>query len=507
MRIPAIIATGAMLFSVTAALSADVVPASLFTNGMVLERGMKCPVWGTAEPGEDISVTLAGKTFRTQADEKGDWKLLLDAMDAGGPFELVVAGKNTVRIADVFFGEVWLCSGQSNMYLTVREAMDSDKEIAAADFPRIRFFVVGSCEKDAPQRNASGRWVVCSPQTVPWVSAVGYFFGREVHQRLGVPVGLIMSSVGGTCAEAWTPRTAFERDAGLKPILDRYLDRQAKLDEAKKIYDDALAGWRAAVDEAKVEGKPEPAKPARPPEPPWVPTPGILYNGMIHPLAPYGLRGALWYQGESNAGREVEYRKLLAGLIRAWRARWGLGDFPFGIVQLANYYAVQEQPSDGYWTRIREAQAFVAREVPNCGLACAIDIGDAKDIHPRNKQEVGRRLALWALATQYGQQMEYSGPVFEAMKVEGSKIRLTFTHVGAGLVAKGGAPLKGFAIAGADGKFVWGDATIEGGTVVVSSDKVAEPKAVHYAWAENPVCNLYNRDGLPAFPFRTDAPP
>jgi sialate O-acetylesterase len=332
---------------------------------------------------------------------------------------------------------------------------------------------------------------------------VAYFFGRELHKNLGVPIGLIHTSWGGTPAEAWTRRGVLKADPDFKPILQRYDEAVAKYPQAKQEHERKLEEWKQAVEKAKTEGTRAPGRPGEPLGPGHPHSPSGLYNAMISPLLPYGIAGAIWYQGESNAGRAYQYRKLLPAMIKNWRDDWGLGDFSFIFVQLANFMAVKPEPGDSSWAELREAQSMTLA-LPNTGMAVIIDIGEANDIHPKNKQDVGKRLALWALANTYKQALEYSGPVYKSSKTEGNRIILTFDDVGGGLMAAPEPPLKGFAIAGADHKFVWADAAIEGNTVVVSSDTVSEPVAVRYAWADNPVCNLYNKEGLPASPFRTD---
>ncbi len=504
MRRSLVLLTFVLVFGLAGAASSDVTLAPLFKDGMVLQQGMKCPVWGTAAPGEDVVVEIGGKKFSAKADDKGEWMVRLDAMNPGPALEMSVTGKNAVKISDVLVGEVWVCSGQSNMEFSTRNAVNGPEEVKAADYPGIRLFNVPNRVSDKPEAQCGGRWITCSPTTAAGFTAVGYFFGRELHKQLNVPVGLIQSDWGGTPAEAWTPRTGFQGDPTLKGILERWDKAVADHPDAKKKFDDAMEAWRKDVEKAKAENRKEPPRPG-PVQGSWTfSSPTGLYNGMIQPLVPYGIRGAIWYQGEANAGRAEQYQALLSAMIGSWRSAWGEGDFHFGIVQLANFMAVKPDPSDSGWARLREAQAFTAEKVANCGLALAIDIGDAKDIHPKNKQEVGRRLSLWALAKVYGKTVEYSGPVYESMKVEGDKIRIAFTHLGGGLESKGGEPVKGFAIAGDDGKFVWADAKIDGGSVVVSSAQVAKPVAVRYAWADNPVCNLYSKDALPAVPFRTD---
>jgi sialate O-acetylesterase len=350
---------------------------------------------------------------------------------------------------------------------------------------------------------------MCSPETVGSFSAAGYFFGRELYKEIKQPIGLIHTSWGGTPAEAWTSPAALQENPGLEPILTRYKEALAAWPKAKAKYDEDVAKWKEAAQQAKTDGKQPPRMPGAPMGPGNPNCPSGLYNGMVAPLIPYTIRGAIWYQGESNAGRAYQYRDLFPTMIKSWWNAWGQegqGDFPFLFVQLANFMDPKEEPGDSSWAELREAQ-LMTLDLSNTGMAVIIDIGDTKDIHPKNKQDVGKRLALWALANTYSKDVVYSGPLYTSMTKKGKTIVLSFDHLGGGLVAKGGEPLKGFALAGADKKFVWADAKIEADKIIVSSDKVADPVAVRYAWADNPVCNLYNKAGLPASPFRTDTWP
>jgi sialate O-acetylesterase len=442
-RIPSVKHAVAVL-AVACAVSvagAEVKLPGVFGDHMVLQRDVAVPVWGWAEPGGEVTVTLAGQSQTAAADKDGKWSLRLNRMPAGGPYTLKVRGSSTLELGDVLVGEVWLCSGQSNMAMAVSGCNQYAEEQAAADLPKIRHFTVPRRNAQAPETTCGGAWTVCSPQTVGKFSGTAYFFGRTLHKELNVPVGLINSSVGGTPIEAWTgPKDS-----------------------------------------------------------------GPLYNGMIAPLAPYAIRGAIWYQGERNAkvGQPEAYAAQLPALIGGWRGVWGQGDFPFLYVQLPNYTQPQQQPVENAgWVQIREAM-LKTLAVPNTGMAVTVDLGEAGNIHPKNKQDVGKRLALWALAKTYGRDLVYCGPLYRSMRNEGDKIIVRFDQAGGGLVAKGDQ-LKGFAIAGADKEFRWADAAIEGDTVVVRSPQVKDPAAVRYAWASNPDGNLYNKAGLPASPFRTD---
>ena len=464
----AVAAAWAILAAMAIAARADVRLPAVIGDHMVLQQGMKIPIWGWAEPGEKVTVKVGGRSGGATAGNDGCWRVNLEPLKAGGPLKMTVAGKNTLTIDDILVGEVWVASGQSNMEMNVGSSANAAQEIAAAEYPKIRLFTAAKVTAFTPQTDVKGAWSLCTPQKVGGFSAVAYLFGRDLLKNLDVPIGLIHTSWGGTVCEAWMSREAIEADPDFKPIADRIV-------------------------------KPDANPPPKPGDP-NVPT--VLYNAMIRPLIPFAMRGAIWYQGESNAGRSYQYRKLFPALISDWRKNWGEGDFPFLFVQLANFMARKPDPSESGWAELREAQSMTLG-VPKTGQAVIIDIGEERDIHPKNKQDVGRRLALAAGAVAYGKKIEYSGPVYESKTVEGGKVRLKFTHVGKGLGAKGDK-LTGFAVAGEDKKFAWADAKIDGNAVVVWSDKVPAPAALRYAWADNPECNLYNKEGIPASPFRTD---
>jgi sialate O-acetylesterase len=492
---------GFFLLSTAAGASAEVKLPNLISDHMVLQQGMKVRIWGTAAPGEKVSVAFRDQKIAAEAGPDGQWQVHLEPLKAGGPDEMTVAGSNTIVLKNVLVGEVWVCSGQSNMWWPVSNSLNAREEIAAAQYPLIRLFTVAPVVAGKPQRDVDGLWAPASPESVAKFSAVGYFFGRALHKALSVPVGLIHSSWGGTPAESWTTRATLDSLPEVTPFLklrDQLLPMYAlQVQEFKQKYDD----WLRAADQAEAEGKIMPAAP-RPPDDPrgsaW--RPGALYNAMIAPLVLFAIRGAIWYQGESNADRAVPYRKLFPAMIQDWRRAWGEGDFPFLFVQLANWTVSDPKFT---WPELREAQ-LMTLSLPKTGMAVAIDIGDPYDIHPKNKQEVGRRLALAAEAIAYGRDVVHSGPIYASMTVEGSKVRLNFKHTAGGLIARGAATLRGFEIAGEDRKFSPAQAVIRGTTIVVSSAQVARPVAVRYAWADNPSCNLYNKAGLPASPFRTD---
>lgn len=657
-----------------APVQAEIRPASIFTDHMVLQRDLPIPVWGTAAPEEKVTVKLAGESTTVQADAAGKWMVRLKPLSAAENLELQVTGSAStapVVFTDVAIGEVWICSGQSNMQFKLSSTKNSVKEVDAANYPKMRLFVVGSNAPTAPAVAVNGRWEVCTPASARVFSAVGFFFGRELLTYLNVPIGLIDTSWGGTPAEAWTRAEALRGDPDFAEILKRrdYVfspEFSVKQAEQKKLEEK----WNKQVDELlATPGKPGAdwfnplavLKDWKPIEAPgtwekrvnlnidgvvwlrkvvdvpadlpdkeavlnlgsiddfdftWVngkvvghigkETPGfytigrsyklpagtlkagqnvilvrvidhgggggftgqaedmfltlasgtslplsgtwqylvekdlglrpaaagglpsiagVLYDGMISPLIPYGIRGAIWYQGEANAGRAEQYRKLFPAMINNWRQDWGEGAFPFYFVQLANFMKTNSEPVESDWAELREAQ-LMTLSLPHTGMAVTIDIGEGEDIHPKNKQDVGKRLALWALAQDYGvtvpngflgtipclkshfkKPIVHSGPIYTAMKVEGATIRLQFAHVGRGLVVKPGEPLKGFAIAGSDKKFVWAEARISGDTVVVRNVSVPNPVAVRYDWSNNPDGNLYNAEGLPASPFRTDVWP
>jgi sialate O-acetylesterase len=485
---------------------ADVKPHALFSEGMVLQQGSKVPVWGTADDGEQVTVRCEGQEASATAKD-GRWQVRLDNLKAGGPYELTIAGKNTVTIKNVLVGEVWVCSGQSNMEWPVRASADAERHIANSANPKIRLFTVPKVGAEKPLDSVKGQWKECGPDTVGSFSAVAYFFGRDVQKALDVPVGLIHTSWGGTPAEAWTRLGALEASPELKHYVEGQARARENFPKAMEKYKADLAKHEEAVKKAKDEGQQPPKAPAAPQNPlTGSHSPAALYNGMIAPLIPYALRGAIWYQGESNAGRAYEYRTLFPAMIQNWRADWKQGDFPFLFVQLAPFdprRGSKPEVGESAWAELREAQLLTTRKLPNTAMAVITDVGDEKDIHPKQKEPVGARLALAAQALAFGRKLVYSGPEYDKMTVEGNKAVLSFRHAGGGLEAKGG-PLVGFTVCGADHKFVKAEAEIRDDKVVVWSDQVAKPEAVRFGWADFPVVNLWNKDGLPASPFRTD---
>jgi sialate O-acetylesterase len=461
---------------------ADVTLPSIIGDGMVLQRDMPAPIWGWADAGEKVTVSFAGQTKSVNADDNGKWMVKLDAMKANTSEQtLTVKGNNTVTLGDVLVGEVWICSGQSNMEWSVGNSLNAKEEIAAADYPMIHLFnVPGHLTSDKPQEKGPGQWAVCSPQSIKGFSAVGYFFGRRLNQELNVPIGLVGSNWGGTRIEPWVSLDGFRSVPELEQLAT----------EVEKLWTEG----------GNVNGR----------------TPSAIYNAMINPLAPYAMRGGIWYQGESNGNEGISYHHKKTALINGWRKLFN-PDLAFYWVQLADFQKASDNPAGGDgWANLREAQR-TSLNIDNTGMAVIHDIGNAKDIHPRNKQDVGSRLAQWALHQNYGRDdLVPAGPLYKSLKVEDNKIRLGFDHVGKGLMVgtkdglsvatedKGGK-LGRFAIAGDDKVWHWADAIIDGDHVLVSSKEVPKPVAVRYGYTMNPRgANLYNKDGIPASPFRTD---
>jgi sialate O-acetylesterase len=439
---------------------ADVKLNPLFSDGAVLQRGQVVPIWGTADDGEKVTVEF-GKQKVSSTAKDGKWRVDLKSLEAGGPFTMKISGNNTIEIKDLLVGEVWVCSGQSNMEWKLSQVDPKKEEQAKANFPMVRMFTVKRATAVEPQTEHEGAWKPSTPENVGNFSAVGYFFALDLHGKLGVPIGMVSSSWGGTPAQAWTSIEGLEGHTELKGYADGAHSLKSK----------------------PPEKGPGPNQPTS------------LYNGMIAPIVPYAMKGVIWYQGESNAGQSKQYQTLFPAMIADWRNKWKQGNFPFFFVQIA--------PFKGQPPEIREAQLLTLSKSKNTAMTVTMDVGDANDIHPIAKQPVGHRLALAARALTYGEKIEYSGPLFKEMKVSGDAIELSFNHVGGGLVAKDGE-LKGFTIAGEDKIFVPAKAEIKGDKVVVSADGVKSPKAVRYGWANVPDVNLFNKEDLPASPFRTD---
>jgi sialate O-acetylesterase len=464
---------------------ADVSVTNLFTDHMVLQRDIPCPVWGTADVGEKVTVKLGASEATATAGADGKWSVKLPAMKMNAAAQdLVISGKNTVTIKDVLVGDVWVCSGQSNMEWTLNGSNGAE-DIAAANLSNIRRIKFNHVSLNKPTTNVPNKWEACSPQSAGNFTAVGFYFARRVQKETGVPIGLLDDNWGGTRIEPWVPLAGFEAVPELSAITEKVKARDA-----------AATGDPAPI------GHGEPV---------------ALYNGMIAPVVPFGIKGALWYQGESNGGEGDEYFHKMRALVGGWRKVWGQGEFPFYFVQLANFQKDANTPEGGDgWARVRAAQTK-SLTIPKTGMAVIIDIGEANDIHPKNKFDVGERLAQWALHHDYGKKdVVPSGPIFKSAKVEGDKIRVSFDYSANGLIvgkkdgrkpveAVAGGKLARFAIAGEDKKWFWADAVIDGGNVVVSSKDVPKPVAVRYAYTMNPEgANLYNKEGLPASPFRSD---
>lgn len=641
-RIVCIVAAGLLT---AGAVLADVRLPEIIGSNMVLQRNTACTIWGWAGQGEKVTLTFREFTSSVVPGTDGKWQVKLPPMKEGGPFTMKIAGRNMVVLDNIMIGDVWLCSGQSNMEFSVSRTMNAEEEIASADYPGIRLFQVPhNLQFKETDTFGSGAWTPCNSATVRDFSAVGYFFGRKLHRETGVPIGLINSSWGGTVVETWISGESMRnveefrdrveslknngwegelarRKAELQEMIDKYgadepgliegkavwaepgldesewgdmdlpglweskglagLDgvvwfrRKVDLDEATAkagitlelgLIDDSDMSWvnghkigetRNAYNRKRtykvppeylvtgknviavrvedtgggggIWGDPENLKMIAGKQSvslagPWKfrvspvtlnmdigsfispnSNPTLLYNGMIHPMIEFSIRGVIWYQGESNADRAYQYRKLFPLLIKDWRKQWNQPAMPFLFVQLANYTPAREQPGESDWAELREAQTM-ALSLPRTGMAVTIDIGNANDIHPTDKQDVGKRLALAALHISYDRDLVWSGPMFRSMQIEGSRVVLEFNHTGSGLVAHDRYDyLRGFAMAGADRKFYWAKGSIMNGKVVLSSDKVPDPVAVRYAWATNPDdANLYNKEGLPASPFRTD---
>jgi sialate O-acetylesterase len=494
---------------------ADVKPHPLFTDGVVLQRGKSVPVWGTADPGETVAISLyrdekwLGAARPAPADKDGHWRFNLPFFaEAGGPYELRISSKaNTVIVKNILVGEVWVCSGQSNMEMTVKSSANADSVKQNSANPKIRLFKVTNGPSMTPERDVQGKWVECGPGTVESFSAVGYHFGKYLQEKLNVPVGLIQNAWGGTPADVWTSRTVLESDPKLKHIVTDFEQRIRDYPKQLEAYAIVLEKYKEVAEKAKSEGKPVPKAPKKPDDPEKFVynAPFLLYNSRIATLIPFAIRGAIWYQGESNAGpfRAEEYGTLFPAMIKNWRHDWGQGDFPFLFVQLAPFMKIRDEPTDTAWAWLREAQRQTSLTVPDTAMAVITDVGDQKDIHPKQKQPVGERLAFAALAMVYDQKVPYTGPVYDSMKVADGKAIVTFKNAENGLEARGG-DLTGFTVAGKDGKFVHARAELQGNQVIVSSPAVPEPAAVRFGWAEYPVVNLWGKDGLPASPFRTD---
>jgi len=497
---PSVLQIAFALTALAAPVYADATLPALLADHMVIQRGLPVHIWGMAAPHEAVAVAFRGETKSATADDDGRWSVYLSPGEAGGPFQLDITATNTIVLNDILVGDVWLASGQSNMEFPMSELVNSQTEIAAAQYPKIRLFMVKHKPADYPFENVESKgWAACTPEAVADSSAVAYFFARHLQQKLGVPIGLVESFWGGTAAESWTSLHALSADASLMPVFAaraKTVDAESATVLRQQREEQEFA---QAVAQAKAEGKPMPAWRWHPDFAAWAPA--ALYNGMIAPLTPFAIRGVIWYQGEANSGpdRAPLYARLFQTMIRDWRNAWNEGDFPFLFVQIANWNTAPE----ALWPEVRDAQRQ-ALALKNTGMAVTIDIGDPENIHPKNKQDVGLRLALAARAIAFGEKIEWSGPLYRELTQEDHALRVWFDHA-AGLMAKGATTpggVTGFELAGSDGKYSPAEAKIEGESVVVSSAVVPKPVSVRYGWAANPACNLFNKEGLPASPFQ-----
>ena len=488
---------------------ANVILPDVISSGMVLQQGKRIPIWGKAEPGEAITLTFNKQSKQTTADKDGNWLVRLNPLRGSStPATMTIEGKNKVELKDILVGEVWLVAGQSNMQRLLSETANGDAAIAAANHPTLRLFNVSRqvAFKHAPPPLAT--WQACTSESVKQFSAAGYYFAVELQKQLNVAIGVINSSYGGSQAEAWTPVEYLLASSDLKPTVERTKIWDEERPRVKVEYDEAIKKWREESDAAKAAGatpKPSPAVPDALRE---YRIAASIYDGMIAPLIPFYIRGAIWYQGESNEARAQQYEILLPVMIKAWRERWNEGDFPFAIIQLPNYRDQKAEPADEAWSHIREAQRRACRTLPNTGLIVTIDIGEARDIHPKNKLDVGKRMAYWALNDVYAKHITASGPSFRSAmpSTSGAEMIVSFDDVGRGLKTRDGGNPAEFAIAGGDKKWYWAEAQIIGRKQVkVWSSSVPNPQAVRYAFNNNPKNpNLTNDSGLPASPFRSD---
>ena len=494
----------ALIFGKFGALA--VKPNSLFSDNAVFQRGVEVPVWGTADNDEKITVEFNGQKLETVA-ANGKWLVKLKPMNENAnPQILVITGKKTLTFKNILVGEVWICSGQSNMerQLGLRSGQKpiikwQDEAQDAKNYPQIRQFYVARNSSETKLEDAKSKWVICDTTSVKLFSAVGFFFARSLTQNLKVPIGMLFSAVGGTPAEKWTSRATLENNPLLKSIVEDYdkavLDYPAALEKFKLNEDSLINKWKSDTVSARIANKPAPRKPSAPNNPIKSGDCGGHFNAMISPLIPYAIKGAIWYQGESNSNKSKQYQTLFPAMIADWRTLWNAGEFPFLFVQVAPFRSMNSE--------IREAQLISWQKTSNTAMVVTVDCGDSADIHPANKKPVGERLALAAQAMAYNQKVMYSGPIYRSMKIQGNEIELSFDYIGKGLIAKGNE-LNDFVIAGSDNKFVPAKAIIKGDKIVISSDKITNPVAVRMGWSNVPHINLFNKNGIPASPFRTD---
>ena len=503
-----------LLFAIALApvLRAELKLPAIFGDHMVLQQKQSNPVWGWDAPGTKVTVTFAGQTKSGEARSDGRWEVKLDPVTANAtPQVIAITGTTKRDIQDVLVGEVWMCSGQSNMGFTLNGDWNGDLEAAASDLPNLRLIKVPNMGTQELQSDFKGEWRASNADSAKSFSAVGFLYGRTLHQILHVPVGLIDNSWGGSAAEAWVRRSSLEKDPRFKTLMEGTVKRETDLqsEKAKEDFEKATAKWKEDTEKMKAAGlKPGQQLPRAPQSPDgWLKgngRPGNIFNGVMNPTLGYGIKGVIWYQGESNASRAWEYAQLFPFMIEQWRAEWKQGDFPFYWVQLADFMPEKPEPGDSAWAELREAQTKTM-SLPNTGQAVIIDLGEAKDIHPKNKHDVAARLVRWALVKDYGLKFPYRSPEFRKLEIKGDKAVVALDTFGSSLRPFDVAEAVGFAVCGEDKVWHWAKGKLLNGyQVEVSSDKVAAPIAVRYAWADNPVCNLFSNEGLPVVPFRTD---
>jgi sialate O-acetylesterase len=504
-----------LLFSFAACLplQAELKLPSIIGDHMVLQQKLANPIWGWDAPGTEVEVSFAGQKKIGKAAADGRWTVKLDPVPASAKAATIVIKGTSIReLKDVLVGEVWICSGQSNMQWNVGSSWDADLEIATAKYPQIRLISVPQIGTQEPKQDFKGEWKPCSPETVGGFSAVGYFYGQVLHRVLDVPVGLINNAWGGSAAEAWVRRDVLEKDPRFSLLMANTQKNEANLKspEAKAKFESSLAAWKARAEAAKKSGAEFKERAPNPPEA-WLSgnaRPGNIYNGVLLPTIGYGIKGAIWYQGESNAGRAYEYAQLFPLMIQHWREEWKQGDFPFYWVQLADFMAEKSDAvaaTASSWAELRESQTRTQSAIKNGGQAVIIDLGESNDIHPKNKRDVAERLARLALATDYGVKLPFRSPELKSATFEGPKAIVTLDTFGSSLRTVDVSEVKGFVVCGADKKWVWANAKIVGkDKVEVTAPSVAKPIAVRYAWSDNPVCNLFSTEGLPVTPFRSD---
>jgi sialate O-acetylesterase len=496
------------------AASAELKLPAIIGDNMVLQQKQLGKIWGWDKPSQQVKVRFAGQEKAVQTGADGRWSVQLDPGAASDkPAIMTIEGSSKRELKNILVGEVWVCSGQSNMQWNVGSALDADLEYLNANYPKVRLISVPQVGTQEPQSDFKGQWAECSAGSVPNFSAVGFFFGRSLHQALNVPVGLINNAWGGSAAEAWVRRDVLEKDPRFAQLMAGTVANEKNLTSpaSKAKWDKDFTAWKTQADDAKKSGKPFNGRPPISPDN-WLhgnARPGNIYNGVLLPTIGYGIKGVIWYQGESNAGRAHEYGSLFPLMITHWRTEWQQGDFPFYWVQLADFQDViadANVATNTTWPELREAQTKTQSAIKNGGQAVIVDLGEGKDIHPKNKRDVAERLLRLALAKDYGfTKMIHRSPEYKSMAVAGNAVTVTLDTFGSTLNTFDTVNVQGFVVCGADRKWVWADAMVSGAnTVTVSSPDVAKPVAVRYAWTNNPVCNLINKESMPVTPFRSD---